>query len=73
MRTHETEYKRLEDAVEHLKAENTELLKDKKRLDWLIDHAYIQFYKVDNDGEWEMELDASDARNHIDKEMEDVQ
>ena len=100
MRTHETEYKRLEDAVENLKAENTELqealdlaiedrdyfeqelsksenivltyLKDKERLDWLIDHAYIQFYKVDDGGEWDMELDASDARNHIDKEMEDA-
>jgi hypothetical protein len=51
--------------------EMEDLMKDKERLDWLIDHAYIQFYKVDDGGEWEMELDASDARNHIDKEMED--
>ncbi len=51
----------------------TELMKDKERLDWLIDYAYIHFYRVDDGGEWEMELDASDARNHIDKEMEDAQ
>ena len=56
-----------------LMKDNAELMKDKERLDWLIDHAYIQFYKVDDGGEWEMELDASDARNHIDKEMEDAQ
>lgn len=47
------------------------LRKDRERLDWLIDYAYIQFYKVDDGGEWEMELDASDARNHIDREMEE--
>ena len=48
------------------------LVKDGKRLDWLIDYAHIHFYKVDDGGEWEMELDASDARNHIDKEMEEA-
>lgn len=51
--------------------EVAELKADKERLDWLIDNAYIQFYKVDDGGEWEMELDASDARNHIDREMEE--
>ena len=73
MRTNESEYKRLEDLVQELQGENAELRKDKERLDWLIDHAYIQFYKVDDGGEWQMELDASDARNHIDKEMEESQ
>ena len=58
--------------VDELLKENEELKKDKERLDWLIDHAYIHFYRVDDGGEWEMELDASDARNHIDKEMEEA-
>jgi len=55
--------------VDELRKENEELKKDRERLDWLVDYAYIHFYRVDDGGEWEMELDASDARNHIDKEM----
>lgn len=66
------ELKRILSTCMYALQESEELMKDKERLDWLIDHAYIQFYKVDDGGEWEMELDASDARNHIDKEMEDA-
>jgi redox-regulated HSP33 family molecular chaperone len=38
MRTNESEYKRLEDTIEQLRAENAELRKDRERLDWLIDN-----------------------------------
>lgn len=48
MRTHETEYKRLEEAVEHYKRENALLRQDKERLDWLIgdDLIYSNHHKV---------------------------
>ena len=69
----EQEVTQLKQENERLKQENAELRKDKERLDWLIDYAYIHFYRVDDGGEWEMELDASDARNNIDKEMEEAQ
>lgn len=55
MRTHETEYKRLEDAVEHLKAENAELRKDKERLDWIdrtIDGLSRQIVDSEMEDEW---------------------
>ena len=38
MKTNESEYKRLEDTIEQLRAENAELRKDRERLDWLIDN-----------------------------------
>ena len=46
MRTNESEYKRLEDTIEQIKAENAELRKDKERLDWLIDNN-CEIYEPD--------------------------
>lgn len=130
MRTNESEYKRLEDTIESLKAENAELtktvqhqdrvlqmyflslkeqeedvhelledkrlleedrdyyeqalrrsenivlnyLKDKERLEWLIDNASISNLRKDENGEeWWVELDYSEPRKEIDKQMEDTQ
>ena len=38
MRTNESEYKRLEDTIEQLRAENAEIRKDKERLDWILNN-----------------------------------
>ena len=38
MRTNESEYKRLEDTIEQLRAENAELRKDNERLDWILNN-----------------------------------
>ena len=38
MKTNESEYKRLEDTIEQLRAENAEILKDKERLDWILNN-----------------------------------
>jgi predicted RNase H-like nuclease (RuvC/YqgF family) len=38
MRTNESEYKRLEDTIEQIKAENAELRKDNERLDWILNN-----------------------------------
>lgn len=74
MRTNESEYKRLEVAIHDLKAENAELRKDKARLDWLVDNTAISMFRKDEDGEeWWVELDYSEARNNIDKEMGEAQ
>ena len=37
-RTNESEYKRLEDTIEQIKAENAELRKDNERLDWILNN-----------------------------------
>lgn len=51
-----------------------ELLKDKERLDWLIDNASISMLrKDDNGGELWLELDYSEARYDIDAAMEESQ
>ena len=48
----------------------TELMKDKERLDWLIDNASISMLRKDEDGEeWWVELSYSEAREDIDEEM----
>lgn len=106
MRTNESEYKRLEDTIESLKAENAELtktiqhqdrvlqmyflslkeqeedvhelLKDKRRLDWLLSKglAWNGCYKGDwLEGEWMYGNSTlnPDARNDIDKAMEESQ
>ena len=57
-----------------LERENAELRKDKERLDWLIDNASISMLRKDEDGkEWWVELDYSEAREDIDKAMEESQ
>ena len=38
MKTNESEYKRLEDTIEQLRAENAEIRKDKERLDWILNN-----------------------------------
>lgn len=54
--------------------ENEELMKDKERLDWLVDNTAISMLRKDEDGEeWWVELDYSEARNDIDKQMEEAQ
>lgn len=54
-----------------LERENAELLKDKVRLEWLIDNASISMLRKDEDGrEWWVELDYSEPREDIDGEME---
>lgn len=54
--------------------ENNGLLKDKERLDWLIDNASISMLRKDEDGrEWWVELDYSEPREDIDQAMEDAQ
>jgi len=46
----------------------TELMKDKERLEWLIDNASISMLRKDEDGEeWWVELNYSEAREDIDK------
>ena len=53
-----------------LERENAELRKDKERLDWLVDNASISMLRKDEDGEeWWVELDYSEPREDIDKEM----
>lgn len=57
-----------------LMKDNAELMKDKERLDWLIDNASISMLRKDEDGEeWWVELDYSEARNDIDKQMKEAQ
>lgn len=74
MRTNESEYKRLEVAIYDLKTENAKLRKDKERLDWLVDNTAISMLLKDEDGEeWWVELDYSEARNDIDKQMKEAQ
>ena len=78
MRTNESEYKRLEVAIYDLKAENAKLRKDKERLDWLLSKglAWNGCYKGDwREGEWMYGNSTfnSDARNDIDKAMEEAQ
>ena len=38
MKTNESEYKRLEDTIDQLRAENAEIRKDKQRLDWILNN-----------------------------------
>jgi hypothetical protein len=53
-----------------LMKDNAELMKDKERLDWLVDNASISMLRKDEDGEeWWVELDYSEPREDIDKEM----
>jgi len=74
-----TENNRLQEALDQViedrdsyHDENAELRKDKARLDWLVDNTAISMFRKDEDGEeWWVELDYSEARNDIDKEMED--
>ena len=48
--------------------------KDSERLDWLIDNSSISMLRKDEDGEeWWVELDYSEAREDIDKAMEESQ
>jgi hypothetical protein len=57
-----------------LKVMVAELRKDKDRLDWLVDNASISMLRKDEDGEeWWVELDYSEARDDIDKAMEESQ
>ena len=47
-------------------------LKDKERLEWLIDNASISNLRKDENGEeWWVELDYSEPRKDIDKQMEE--
>lgn len=49
------------------------LIKDGKRLDWLIDNASIYIFRKDEDGdEWWGDLDYSKPRKDIDKAMEEA-
>jgi len=48
----------------------TELMKDKERLDWLIDNASISMLRKDEDGEeWWVELSYNEGREDIDTSM----
>lgn len=56
------EYKLLEVAIYDLKTENNKLLKDKERLDWILEHCdvgYDNFYKT-----------SFENRDEIDQAME---
>jgi hypothetical protein len=49
------------------------LIKDGKRLDWLIDNASIYIFRKDEDGdEWWGDLEYSEPRKDIDKAMEEA-
>ena len=64
------EQKRILSTCMYALQENEELMKDKERLDWLVDNASISMLRKDEDGEeWWVELDYSEPREDIDKEM----